>query len=219
MSPICIKINRYNEKKVLEKWYFFWIVFSVLPGKAVMTTLDIFSIILTFNVHVTLAIQPRRKNINRAVWLVHIIEEFHSYTMWFLQDGAAPGYGSHGGSLFFRRNRVRRTGFEFVSTGIELDTQDLSSSCAFELNSCRNELKSCRSNLIPVQKWWAYVASVPVGRRSVQYHIYSGHVYWELILMSWPWRPNHIARTKVATTQSGKASVAYLQDIAHICNR
>ncbi len=30
---ICIKINRYNEKKSVGKMVFFWIVFSVLPGK------------------------------------------------------------------------------------------------------------------------------------------------------------------------------------------
>ncbi len=32
MSPICIKINRYNEKKSVGKMVFFGIVFSVLPG-------------------------------------------------------------------------------------------------------------------------------------------------------------------------------------------
>ncbi len=32
MSPICIEINRYNEKNSVGKKVFFGIVFSVLPG-------------------------------------------------------------------------------------------------------------------------------------------------------------------------------------------
>ncbi len=61
-------------------------------------------------------------------------------------------YGSHGGSLFLRRNLVRRTGFEFVSagfefggTGFEFVPQKLSSTHRIW------ELKSCVSNSIPVE--------------------------------------------------------------------
>ncbi len=101
---------------------------------------------------------------------------------WLLlgSNTATEAMGAH----FLRRNRVRRTGFEFVSTGIELGAQDLSSfpqelssvSTGIELGA-QGELKSCVSNSIPGE-----TNSNPVRPNSIPVETNSNPVGWTWFL-------------------------------------